>query len=134
MKKAVLFGGAAAAITLIAGATLAQVTPPPAEVMAAGLDGYTRNCVGCHGPNGEGGIGFRLDGNPIAEFSSGVVEMILEGNMNHGMPPFNALSDDVIAAIATYVRNSWSNSFGLVEPAIVAEIRASIAAAGGGGE
>jgi len=31
--------------------------------------------------------------------------------MNHGMPPFGSLSDDVIAAIATYVRNSWSNSF-----------------------
>jgi len=55
MKKAVLLGGAAAAITILAGATLAQVAPPPAEVMAAGLDGYTRNCVGCHGPNGEGG-------------------------------------------------------------------------------
>jgi len=63
-----------------------------------------------------------------------IVEMILEGNMNHGMPPFNSLGGDVIAAIATYVRNSWSNSFGLVEPSIVAEIRANIAAAGGGGE
>ncbi|MCC6734749.1 MAG: cytochrome c [Bauldia sp.] len=133
MRKAVLFGGAAA-ITVLAGAALAQVVAPPAEVMTAGQDGYTRNCQVCHGANGEGGIGFRLDGNPIMQSSAGVVEMILEGNLNHGMPPFGTLSDEVIAAIATYVRNSWANSYGLVEPPLVAQIRANIAAGGGGGE
>ena len=27
---------------------------------------YSENCAGCHGPTGEGGVGPKLDGNPIS--------------------------------------------------------------------
>lgn len=121
--------------------TLAQVATPSADVatvlaaaavMIAGQVGYTRNCQSCHGASGEGGIGVRLEGNPIVQSSAGVVEMILRGYANHGMPPFASLDDATIAAIATYVRNSWGNSAGLVEPSLVAQIRSQIEAAGPG--
>lgn len=122
MRKAVIFGGAAG-IALLSTAVIAQVEAPPAEVMTAGQAGYTQNCVGCHGANGEGGIGFKLDGNPTVATAGGVVSMILEGYPDHGMPPFSRLSNDVIAAIATYVRNAWSNSYGLVTPDVVQGLR-----------
>ncbi|MGV8840744.1 MAG: c-type cytochrome [Bauldia sp.] len=108
---------------MLATATLAQVIAPPANVMSAGQAGYNDNCRVCHGANGEGGAGFALDGNPVAQSEGGVVSMILQGYAEHGMPPFRHLSDDVIAAIATYVRNSWSNSYGLVGPGVVAALR-----------
>ena len=42
-----------------------------------------------------------------------------------GMPPFaHMLSDDEIAAVATYVRDSWGNRAGVVEPHVVGRLRA----------
>lgn len=111
-------------------AVLGQVAAPTAEVMSAGQTGYERNCQNCHGANGEGGIGVQLQGNPILQSSAGVVEMIITGYANHGMPPFAALPDETIAAIATFLRNSWGASYGLVEPSLVAQIRDQIEAAG----
>jgi mono/diheme cytochrome c family protein len=35
------------------------------------------------------------------------------------MPPTPQLSDDEIAAVSTYARNSFGNSFGVVTPAEV---------------
>lgn len=124
MRKTIITGGAIGA-ALLATATLAQVTPPGAAIMAMGQDGYTDNCRGCHGANGEGGMGFRLDGNPIMSSSAGIVQMIINGYLEHGMPPFGHLSNEMIAAIATYTRNSWSNAFGEVPIDVVVELRAA---------
>jgi mono/diheme cytochrome c family protein len=124
MRKKVMIGGALGAAMLTT-AAIAQVTAPAPEVMTMGQTGYTQNCQGCHGANGEGGMGFRLDGNPIMSSSAGVVQMIIQGYLDHGMPPFGHLSNDMIAAIATYVRNSWSNSFGQVPIEVVVELRAA---------
>jgi mono/diheme cytochrome c family protein len=42
----------------------------------------------------------------------------------HGMPPFrDVLNDRKIAAIATYIRNAWGNTYGIVTPADVAGLR-----------
>lgn len=123
MKRLTAIAGAIGMAALATKTTLAQVTAPPAEVMAAGQAGYTANCRGCHGANGEGGIGFALDGNPVAQSEGGIVSMVLQGYAEHGMPSFKHLSDDEIAAIATYIRNSWSNAYGLVGPAVVAALR-----------
>lgn len=129
MKKRVL----ALALTTLATAgtaVVAQVTAPPPDVMSNGQTAYVANCQSCHGANGEGGIGVQLEGNPILQSSGGVVGMIITGYANHGMPPFANLPDETIAAIATFVRNSWGASYGLVEPSLAAQIRDEIEAAG----
>ena len=44
-----------------------------------------------------------------------------------GMPPFaNALSDEDIAAVATYVRNAWGNQAAAVRPQDVNRWRGSV--------
>ncbi|MGV8840800.1 MAG: c-type cytochrome [Bauldia sp.] len=131
MRKAGIIGSAAG-IALLSTAVVAQVTPPTAEVMAAGATAYAQNCAVCHGAEGGGGAGPTLAGNPVTASTLGVVQMIIQGYLNHGMPPFGHLSDDVIAGIASYVRNSWGNAHGEVTAATVAEMRAAFAAAGPG--
>jgi mono/diheme cytochrome c family protein len=42
------------------------------------------------------------------------------------MPPFPQLDDTQLAAVATYIRNSWGNSFGGVSPEEVTAIRADL--------
>ncbi|MGV8838869.1 MAG: c-type cytochrome [Bauldia sp.] len=98
--------------------------------MTTGQAGYTRNCQVCHGANGEGGIGFRLAGAAIMQSAAGVVEIMLEGNAEHGMPPFDRLTDTDLATIASYVRNAWGNAFGPVETTLVAQVRQNLAAGG----
>lgn len=130
MKRIII--ASAVGLALVSTGVLAQVAAPTAEVMAAGARGYTENCAGCHGTAGGGGAGPSLAGNPVTASTLGVVQMIIQGYLNHGMPPFRHLSDEVIAAVASYVRNSWGNAYGEVTVPTVAEIRASIVAAGPG--
>lgn len=130
MKSVIIGGGVG--LALLSTAVLAQVVAPTAEVMAAGERGYTQNCSSCHGATGGGGAGPSLAGNPVTASTLGVVQMIIQGYLNHGMPPFGHLSNEVIASIASYVRNSWGNAHGEVTVPTVAEIRATIVAAGPG--
>lgn len=82
---------------------------------AEGKSLFLENCAACHGENGEGGNGPKLDGNTFIQSRENIVNQILWGASDHGMPPFEAqLNDHQIAAIATYVRNSWSNKYGPV--------------------
>ncbi len=106
-------------------AQIPQPTNPPAtatncvdaDCIALYRDGgplFERNCSGCHGHNGEGIVGPELAGNPFVGSNSAIINQILEGNTDHGMPPFRGnLTAPQIAAIATYVRNSWGNDFGI---------------------
>lgn len=132
MRKAIIIGGAAG-LALLSSAVVAQVTAPSAEVMAAGERGYTQSCASCHGVGGGGGAGPSLAGNPVMSSTLGVVQMIIQGYLNHGMPPFAHLSDRVVTEISIYVRNAWGNAYGDVAIETVAEIRAGILAAGPGG-
>jgi mono/diheme cytochrome c family protein len=78
---------------------------------------FARNCAVCHGANGEGLAGPRLVGRDFLKSSVAVVVQILEGYEARGMPPFKAqFNDRQVAAIGTYVRNAWGNSFGIVLP------------------
>jgi len=129
--KRIIIGGAVGSV-LLGSAVLAQGAAPTAEVMAAGERGYAQYCAGCHGVTGGGGAGPSLAGNPVTASTLGVVQMIIQGYLNHGMPPFAHLSNEVIAAVASYVRNAWGNAHGEVTVPTVAEIRASIVAAGPG--
>jgi mono/diheme cytochrome c family protein len=91
---------------------------------AAGASVFLDNCATCHGEKGEGNVGPKLDGNDWIAERSNIINQVLFGATDHGMPPFkDVLTDDQVAAVATYVRNSWSNSYGPVLPQSVASIR-----------
>jgi mono/diheme cytochrome c family protein len=110
--------------------------PPPAAVMTLGADLFDDNCAGCHGGEGQGVVGPALAANEFLASASAIAEIILAGtDPGHAyMPAFAALLDnEEVAAIGTFVRNSWGNSFGLMLAEQVAVMRAA-AGGGGGGE
>ncbi|MGD9740944.1 MAG: cytochrome c [Bauldia sp.] len=113
------------ATNVLAQADAAAAAVDPA-VMAAGQPLYQRNCQACHGDQGQGGAGERLVGSPIVGTVGGIINQILVGSVEHGMPPFDRLPDDEIAAIATFVRNSWGNAFGPITPDQVAAARGTV--------
>lgn len=105
----------------------APAAPDPAVLMAAlmseGQLNYTRNCQGCHGDQGQGGAGEPLVHSPVVQRAGGTINQILQGSPAHGMPPFDRLSDREVAGIATFIRNSWGNDYGIVTEANVAQSR-----------
>jgi len=86
--------------------------PPasPAAVQAAGgIDGaalYQRNCAGCHGGDGSGGIGPPLaGGRVVARFPDPAEQIAVVTDGRGGMPAFTGrLSAEEIAAIVEYTR------------------------------
>lgn len=106
----------------------AAAAGPAAAVDAAllkkGEGVYTANCAGCHQATGAGlpGAFPPLAGNANLSDVKHVTTVIHQGlkgeieakgqKYNGQMPPFAQLSDDDVAAVATYVRNSWGNKFG----------------------
>lgn len=109
---------------------------PSEAVMSAGRRLYEQHCVACHRAAGEGAPPawppLARNTSVLAPSPNNVVQMILKGGYApatesnprpHGMPPFHALSDSDIAALATYVRNSWGNAAGAVSPHQVTPLR-----------
>jgi len=108
----------------------ANAGTPSAALMEQGGKLYTQHCVQCHQADGRGsGQAWPpLAGNPTvtAPSPANLVRVVLEGGFApateanprpHGMPPFGlVLSDNDVAALASYVRNSWGNAAGLVRP------------------
>lgn len=102
---------------------------PTAAVLARGEGLYRAHCSACHAKGGEGGSGYPpLAGNRAVQLGTpaNVVQMVLHGGFApatpgnprpHGMPPFlQTLDDAEIAAVASYVRNTWGNHAGAVDP------------------
>jgi predicted lipoprotein with Yx(FWY)xxD motif len=84
-----------------------------AQLMGTGKQVFSNNCAVCHGAQGQGGRGIKLAGFSGLSSTSAVVHQILRGS--EFMPSFaDQLSNKQIAAVATYIRNSWGNSFGPV--------------------
>ncbi|MEO8481110.1 MAG: cytochrome c [Acidobacteriota bacterium] len=102
-----------------------------ATLKGEGQELYTRDCASCHGADGTGdGAGPSLDGNTNLGNKDHVLKQIIEGSPDNGMDPFGkALSDHEIAAAATFVRNAWNNSYGVVLDADVKTARAKTATA-----
>ena len=103
----------------------APATPPapPSAAMARGAKVYEQQCAQCHGDTGQGEPGAfpALAGNRAVTLAdpTNLVRVVLQGGYlpatagnprPHGMPPFQqTLSDEEVAAVATFVRNSWGN-------------------------
>ena len=85
-------------------------------LLAAGETVFHDICAGCHGHDGKGSRDApALRGSTIVASRNAIIFQILAGNPDHGMPAFGEmLSDDEIAAVATFVRNSWSHDYGPV--------------------
>ena len=108
--------------------------------MVAGAKLFQNNCVGCHGADGKGEhlIFPPLAGNTTLVQSSpeSAIRVVLEGAQavstkaaptSPSMPSFAWKFDDAqIAAIVTYVRNSWGNAGPPVAADTVAKIRANL--------
>ena len=95
-----------------------------AALMEEGGTQFGRNCVACHGAEGQGGAGPRLAGMQALEDPLWIISTIIQGRTHHGMPAFGPMLDDSeIASIATYVRNSFGNEFGPALPSQVPDLR-----------
>lgn len=113
------------------------VTPPDDAEMKAGQAVYAKLCVACHEADGTGAprIYPPLPGNALLQSNnpSSTLRIILDGAHtlttprapNAGEMPGYAkqLSNEEIAAVTNYIRNSWGNSGLLVTPAQVAKAR-----------
>lgn len=89
--------------------------------MKAGEKIYLGNCAACHQPTGTGiPPNFpSLVGSAVVQGpAEAVAKQVIKGK--NLMPPLGHLSDADVAAVATYVRNSWGNAAGEVQAAAVA--------------
>ena len=99
----------------------AAADPALAAAVELGNAEYLKSCRPCHGSKGTAGV--PLAGNEkVSGGPDYLVWAILTGPGY--MPDFAAaLSDEQIAAIATFIGNSWGNSNGIVPPEDVAAVR-----------
>ena len=113
------------------------VTPPDEATMKTGQAVYAKFCIACHEADGTGSprIYPPLPANALLQSvnPSSTLRITLDGAHtvttprapNTGEMPAYArqLSDEEIAAVANYIRNSWGISGPLVTPAQVAKAR-----------
>ncbi len=106
-------------------------------LMHAGHAIYVDNCSACHTETGIGlpGLFPPLKGSPVvvAADPSSPIRFVLEGGKSGAtghaptgtaMPAFGwKLSDEQVAAVVTYVRNSWGNEASGVLPSDVRGVR-----------
>ncbi|HEX4739479.1 MAG TPA: cytochrome c [Allosphingosinicella sp.] len=114
-----------------------HATPPGAAQMQAGAAIFADTCAGCHKANGEGNPGLfpPLAGNASVQSKdpTTLVRIVLQGSRSVptpakptplAMPAFAwKLGDGEIAAVTTFIRNSWGNEAPAVGPGKVAKLR-----------
>jgi mono/diheme cytochrome c family protein len=111
------------------------------SAMRAGAAIYKDSCAACHKESGEGEINLfpRLVGSALVQSDdpTTLVRVVLHGTRAvstagaptaPAMPAFDwRLGDAQVAAVLTYIRNSWGNAAGSVSASAVANQRASLA-------
>jgi mono/diheme cytochrome c family protein len=115
-------------------------TPSPldtAPILAQGAKVYESRCASCHGKDGQGvaGVYPPLAGNSSVNEPTGInaIRVVLLGGFPpatkgnprpYSMPPFaQQLSDTDVAAVVTYIRQSWGNTAPLVQERDVIKYR-----------
>jgi mono/diheme cytochrome c family protein len=116
----------------------ARVGPSEAEVMLkAGAKLYEKHCAECHKADGKGAptgypplagnrsVTTPIAINPIRMVLNGGFAPSTDGNPRpYGMPPFaSVLNDSEVAAVTTYIRNSWGNHAEPVAPSEIGRYR-----------
>ncbi len=116
--------------------------PPDPKVMAAGEAIYVDECAACHAVDGKAAPTYfpPLPGAAVTQSRdpTTVIRFILSGTQTVAtdarptplsMPSFGWKLDDAqVAAVATYVRNSWGNAAPVVSASAVAKLRRKVAA------
>jgi cytochrome c oxidase subunit II len=95
-----------------------------AALLKEGETLYGQSCAGCHQATGAGlpGAFPALAGDEKLSDAKLIVSAVHRGK--NAMPAVGAaFSDEQLAAVATYVRNSWGNKFGGVTPEQAAEYK-----------
>jgi predicted lipoprotein with Yx(FWY)xxD motif/cytochrome c5 len=94
------------------------------ELMRLGGAVFNRNCAVCHGPDGNQALASHtaiIDGYRRLSDATRTIRVVINGRGY--MPAVGAnFSNEEVAAVVTYVRNSWSNSHG---PVSVADVEAA---------
>lgn len=105
-----------------------------------GAELYADNCAGCHRSDGKGYAqvfpGIAGNSTVLSADPSSVIRLILQGSMlpatgtapsELAMPGFGwRLSDDEVAQLASFVRQSWGNQAPTVDAARVGPIRKAV--------
>jgi mono/diheme cytochrome c family protein len=135
MNKILALGFAALAVTA-ATTSRAEEGPPPDSVKHANLTGhshftqqdgeglYKGVCAACHMPDAKGGTGAgyypALAHNEKLEVAAYPVTLVMNGSK--AMPSFKGqMSDAQIAAVVTYVRSHFGNSY--TDPVSLDEVK-----------
>lgn len=150
MKK--LIGSSVLIIGLMGFQTItkkqATTKPKPATISPAMLQAsiergkqvYLQVCLACHQVDGGGvpHMNAPLDGATavVGKDKAKLIRIVLKGMTDrveidgefysNNMAPHSDLSDQQIADVLTYVRNSWTNKASHVTPAEVKRVRATI--------
>lgn len=119
-----------------------QIPQPGGGGAALGAKMYAQNCSICHQP---GGAGLPGQFPPLAasewvleEGPNRIIKLILNGIQgpitvsgqpyNNAMPPWrDIMNDEQIAAVSTYIRNTWGNKAPAVKPEEVKAVREATA-------
>jgi mono/diheme cytochrome c family protein len=110
------------------------------SVMIIGAQIYADECSGCHSADGKsaGGPFSSLAGSSIVQQTdpASLIHIVLRGArgvatdqapMAPGMPQFGwVLKDDEVAAVLTYIRNSWGNAAPAVTTGAVGNARSAL--------
>lgn len=119
-----------------------------AKLAAQGAKIYNQYCSGCHMGDGNGNVSSGFPPLPGSEWviekdPSRIIRIVLNGlggpitvkGKEYGqaqmLPWRDALKDEDVAAVLTYVRNAWGNKGAAVDAALVKQIRDQTADKGG---
>ena len=113
---------------------------PNQQTMTAGAQIYADECSGCHTQSGKGVAGLfpALSGSSAVQQTdpTSLLHVVLRGARSTGtakaptasaMPAFAwVLNDDQVAAVVTYIRNTWGNAAPPVSGDTVRKTRAAL--------
>jgi mono/diheme cytochrome c family protein len=109
----------------------------PTALIAQGKTVYTETCLSCHQADGGGVDGLNpplIKTSYVLGDKTRIVKVVLNGlqgvdidgeEYNNAMPSYDFLTDQQIAAVLTYVRNSFGNKATAISAAEVKAIRAA---------
>ncbi|MDA0746506.1 MAG: c-type cytochrome [bacterium] len=85
-----------------------------AAIVKTGAQLYRGNCASCHGSEGEGGIGVRLNTQDVLRVVDNefLYRSIVEGRPSTAMPAWSYLPAEQVAALIAYLR-SWQDGMPL---------------------
>ncbi len=116
--------------------SLRPAADPEAPFMIAGRELYHQHCLVCHQQNGGGVSGLNpplRDTEYVLGDKERLISILLNGSnvgllikgisYANAMPGFSNLSDEEIAHVASYIRNSWGNAAEPVNSSEVGGVR-----------